>query len=322
VHTSAETSGQPLRLAVRGLRVRLGDRDVLHGLDLSARRGEVVGLLGPNGSGKSTTFAVLLGLVRPTSGEVTLDGVRIAPGDRRLRARLGVVFQAASLDPKMTARENLRMAATLYGVPAPRARERIADLLDLVELRDRADEAVVRYSGGMKRRLELARALLSEPEILILDEPTTGLDERSFQRTWERILAMRERERITVILSTHRPEEAAMCDRVVIVDGGRVIAEGSPEELGRRVSGDVLTIEADEPDALARAITERFGVEARVVEGRVRVEREAGHELVPRLVEAFPDGRIRTLAMRRPTLADVFVKITGRSLGRDGEAAS
>jgi len=303
------------RLSVRGLVHRFGDRTVLDGLDFDVRRGEVFGLLGPNGSGKSTTFGVLTGMLVPAACELRLDGAPIAPGDRRLRSRLGIVFQAPSLDPRMTARENLRLGAALYGVRGPTARDRIEALLDLVELRDRGDEPVRRLSGGMRRRLELVRALVHGPQILVLDEPTTGLDETSFRRAWARIIDLRDREGLTVLVTTHRHEEAEQCDRIAILDGGRAVADGTPAELKQRVSGDVLLLEGDAPEELAREITERFAVGARVVDGQVVVERERGHELVPRIVEAFPPGRLHSVAMRRPTLADAFLKLTGRTLG-------
>lgn len=306
-----------VRLEVHGLAHRFGELAVLDGLSFTVEPGQVYGLLGPNGSGKSTTLRVLTGLLQPQSGELRLDGQLVEPGGRALRQRMGVVFQAPSLDGRLTARENLALGAALYGVASAEAARRIDELLELTALAVRQHDPVLEFSGGMKRRLELARALLHEPELLVMDEPTTGLDERSFRQSWERIMELRERRGLTVLLTTHRADEAERCDRVAVVDGGRVIAEDDPETLRRRVSGDVLTIEAAEPEALAAELSQRFEVPARVVDGRVMLEREQGHALIPRLVESLPAGRIDSLSMHRPTLADVFVTLTGRSLGDD-----
>jgi ABC-2 type transport system ATP-binding protein len=309
------------RVEVRGLRQRFGALEVLAGLSFRVQPGEIFGLLGPNGCGKSTTLRVLTGMLVPDAGELLLDGLPVAPGGRALRQRMGVVFQAPSLDARLTARENLALSAALYGVSGADARERIASLLEFTALRDRADEAVIKFSGGMRRRLELARALLHEPSLLLMDEPTTGLDERFFRQTWERIEALRAERGLTVLLTTHRAEEAERCDRVAVIDQGTVIAEGEPETLRRRVAGDVLTLEAAEPEALCRELAERFELTPRVVDGKVVLERERGHELIPRLIEALPAGRIDSLSMHRPTLSDVFVKLTGRSLRDEGSGS-
>ena len=313
-------AAQP-RLRIQGLRHAFGALRVLDGLELSVAPGEIVGLLGPNGSGKSTMLRVLTGMLVPDEGVIELDGARVAPGGRALRQRMGVVFQSGSLDPRLTARENLALSAALYGIRGKDAAARVEELLTFTALRDRTDDAVIDFSGGMKRRLELSRALLHEPDLLLLDEPTTGLDERFFRQTWERIEALRARRGLTVVLTTHRSEEAERCDRVAVVDRGRVIAVDTPDALRTRVSGDVLTLEADAPDALAAELAERFSLETRVVDGRVLLERERGHELIPRLVESLPAGRLKSLSMHRPNLSDVFVKLTGRSLA-DEDAPS
>jgi ABC-2 type transport system ATP-binding protein len=305
-------------LEMRGLRHRFGERVVLDGLSFRVQAGEILGLLGPNGSGKSTALRVLTGLLVPDAGEILLDGQPVEPGGRSLRQCMGVVFQSGSTDARLSARENLALSASLYGMDRRRARERIDELLAFTMLSERAGDLVGQFSGGMKRRLELARALLHEPSLLVMDEPTTGLDERFFRQTWERLEELRAGQRLTVLLTTHRAEEAERCDRVAVIDAGRVIAEDRPEALTKRVAGDVLTIEARDPDGLCAELTARLGLTCRVVEGRVVLERERGHELIPRLVEALPAGRIDSLSMHRPTLADVFVKLTGRSLRDEG----
>ena len=315
---ASETSHGAVRgpaLEVRGLRHAFGERQVLDGLSFVLERGQILGLLGPNGCGKSTTLRVLTGFIIPDAGEILVDSELAEPGCRRLRSRTGVVFQDPSLDVRLSARENLMLSATLYGVAPQEARQRAASLLAMMDLSDRADEQVLQFSGGMKRRLELARALLHGPELLLMDEPTTGLDETAFRRTWERILELRRQQGLTVLLSTHRAEEAQLCDQVIIMDRGRVIAQGTPEELGNRVSGDVLTLEAADPAGLCRELETSLSLAAQVVDGKVVVVHDRGHELIPRIVEALPVGRLASLSMHRPSLADVFVELTGRSLG-------
>jgi ABC-2 type transport system ATP-binding protein len=201
------------------------------------------------------------------------------------------------------------------------AEPRIADAIAFAQLGERANSPVKDLSGGMKRRLELARALLHEPALLLLDEPTSGLDEPSFRRTWQRITRLREQSQLSVLLTTHRAEEAALCDRVAVIDGGRVIAEDTPDALIAQVAGDVISLEVDDPETAAASLERSFQLQARIADARVLIERERGHELIPRLVEALPAGSIRSLSMHRPTLADVFVKLTGRSLGQDQEPA-
>lgn len=313
VGQDARPSSTPL-LDVSGLVHRYGDREVLRGLTFSVQRGEVVGLLGPNGCGKSTTFQILMGLTLPVGGELRLHGERVSPGDRRIRAHAGVVFQSGSLDARLTAHENLALSGKLYGVPKAEARTRADELLRFMELHERADEPVIKWSGGMRRRLELARALLHSPELLFLDEPTSGLDEHSFQRTWDRILRLRDKENLSVLLTTHRPEEAERCDHVVIVDQGAVVATGTPADLKARVSGDVILLEAENVAALQAELETALGVSGRVVDERLVIEHPTGHALIPRLVESLPKARLRSVSMRRPTLADVFVNLTGRSL--------
>jgi len=305
-------------LRIEGLHRRFGERVALDGLTVEVARGETFGVLGPNGAGKSTAFQILAGMLAADGGRILLDGAPVDPArDPQLRARLGVVFQQPSLDGKLTGRENLQLGASLYCVPRAIARRRIDDALDLFELADRADEPAERYSGGMRRRLELARVLLHEPELLVMDEPSSGLDQASLRRFWAQLGELRKRRSLTILVTTHQPEEAEQCDRLAVIDRGRVIAEGTPEELRARVGGDVITVEAEAPDEIARAIAETFALAPRVVDGRILVEAPRAHELIPRLVERFPSGRLRAVGMRPPSLADVFVKLTGRALAQE-----
>ncbi len=320
MRTAAVADAPFLRLD--GLSRRLGGRVALEPLTLDIQRGEIFGLLGPNGAGKSTTFRLLLGLLAPDAGRILFDGVEVDPASAAFRSRLGVVFQHPSVDTVLTGRENLRLGATLYGLPRAVAQSRIARALDQAELTSRADEAVSRYSGGMRRRLELGRVLLHDPELLVLDEPGAGLDQASLRRFWQTLAALRDERRLTIVVTTHQPEEAEWCDRLAILDAGRLVAVGSPEELRRRVGGDVVTLEADDAEALAADVNARFGAAATLVEGRVTFEHPRAIEIIPRLVESLPAGRLRSVSMRRPTLADVFIKITGHTLAEETHAAS
>ncbi len=306
-------AGAP-RIALEGIRFAYRGREVLRGVSLDVAPAEIFGLLGPNGAGKSTLFSILAGLLPPAAGEVRLDGAPVRAGARALRVRTGIVFQEPSLDGKLSAEENLRLAAALHRIPRAEARARARALLLAAGLADRAGDAVDRLSGGMRRRLEIARALVARPAILLMDEPTTGLDAAAFRAAWDGLDGLRRTEGLTVILTTHRPDEAERCDRLAVLAAGRIAACETPDALRARIPGDVVVVEADEPASLAAEISARLGVPAVVREDGVHVERERGHELVPRIVEAFPPGRLRSVSLRRPTLADAYLALTGVSL--------
>jgi ABC-2 type transport system ATP-binding protein len=301
-------------LELDGLVRRFGERAAVDGLSVKIGRGGVFGFLGPNGAGKTTTFHLLTGLLHADAGRILLEGRPATPTDPRMRQRLGVVFQEPSLDDKLTGLENLRLGAALYGLSAKTAEARITELLQLVELGDRARDSVAEYSGGMKRRLEVARVLLPHPEILIMDEPSRGIDQATQRRIWTQLLDWRRRRRLTILLTTHVPDEAEYCDRLAVLDHGKVIALDTPESLRGRVGGDVIVLEGDAPDELALEVARVISMEARVVDGKVVVEAPRGHELIPRIVEALPQRRLSAVGMRRPTLADAFVHLTGRGL--------
>jgi ABC-2 type transport system ATP-binding protein len=308
------------RLSLLGITSHRGGREVLRDVSLSVNPGEILGILGPNGAGKSTLFSIVSGLLPPSAGILRLDGRPVAAGARDLRAAAGIVFQSPGLDGRLSAEENLRLAAALQLVPRREARERAAELLRRSGLADRAREPVDRLSGGMRRRVELCRALVHRPSILVMDEPTTGLDAASFRQFWAEVEGRRREQGLTVILATHRPEEAERCDRLAILAGGRVVADESPAALKARVPGDVVMVEADGPEEVASEIGRRLGVGALVREGGIQVRSQAGHELVPRIVEAFPPGRLRAVSIRRPTLADGYLALTGASLGGEARA--
>lgn len=303
-------------LSVSGLRLSYGKRVALKNLSFETAQGEILGFLGPNGSGKSSLMRCLTGLARPSRGLLRLGGQTVVPGDSTLRAQLGVVFQEPSLDAKLPVLDNLLLGAALYGIRGREAHQRASDLLRFMELDGRHNDIAGTLSGGMRRRLEIARALIHRPSMLLLDEPTQGLDPAAQVRVWQRLTALVAEQQLTVLVSTHSAEEAANCHRVVVLDQGEVVATDTPQGLLARVSGDVIVMEAQEPEQLVVQIHEALGLEAHVHEGLVLLEREAGHTWVPRLVEALPNGRLQALSLRRPTLADAFFRLTGQTLTR------
>jgi ABC-2 type transport system ATP-binding protein len=289
----------------------------LDSLSFNVYSGEIFGLLGPNGAGKSTAFRILACILRADSGRLFFRGRELALEDPSLRTQMGIVFQSNSLDDQLTARENLLLGARLYGLPRSLAKIRVEAMLDLIELGARAKERVATWSGGMRRRLELARALVHEPQVLLMDEPTQGLDEASFRKFWSHLGALRAQSGLTVILTTHRAEEAGYCDRLGVMDEGKLVVCESPSALAARIGGDVITLETPDVDQAVELLRQRFGLDPRVVDGRIQVERREGHALIPRLVEAFPPGKLCSVSLRRPNLADAFIKLTGHVLDGD-----
>ncbi len=295
---------------------------VLTGFDLKVQWGEHLGLLGPNGSGKSTALSLLAGLQRPDRGQIHwhFGGAALPPTSPEVRARFAVVFQHPSLDLQLSARENLSLAAQLRGIPGKIAAPRIEQLLAAMSLTPRASDRVRDYSGGMRRRLDLARSLLSEPECLLLDEPTSGLDEHGFRRFWTDLRQMRPDA--TIIVATHRPDEAMLCSRLLLVHEGRIAREGTPESLIAELGEGVLVVTADDPTEVAHTLSSQLGLTCTtrpVTGGRTEIHCDIPRgELAPRLlvraVELFPAGRLESISLRRPTLADVFAHITGSTL--------
>ena len=274
------------------------------------------GLLGPNGAGKSSALLALAGLLEAERGEVTLAGEPSAPGATELRAQTGIVFQEPALDLRLTPRENLDLAAVLYGVPRRDRGDRVAGALEFAGLADRACEPVKRLSGGLRRRLELARALIHRPSLLLMDEPTSGLDKASYQGFWATLRRLGKERGVTVLLTTHRAEEAALCDRLAFLFGGRIVAEGTPDELAAGLR-DVVALSVGDPEAAVTEIRAELGIDAAVHSGRVVLETGDGPQLVPRLAALFPEGRLESIEVRRPGLSHVFLKLTGHSLGAD-----
>jgi ABC-2 type transport system ATP-binding protein len=300
-------------LDISNLSHRYGDRQALHGVAFTVAPGEIFGLLGPNGGGKTTLFRIVSTLLRPSAGGARVFGMEVVGSPARVRRQLGVVFQSPALDPHLTVAENLRHHGHLYGVYGQDLRQRIAGALARVRLEDRAGDLVMTLSGGLQRRAELAKALLHDPKLLILDEPTTGLDPGARRDLWDHLRALRERDGRTIVLTTHLMEEAATCDRVGILHEGHLVASGAPEALISEIGGDVLLIAAPDPPGLAARIRERFGVSPDIMEGQLRLERARAHEFIPPLVEAFP-GEIDSVTFSKPTLDDVFIHHTGHRL--------
>ncbi len=309
---SPEAPAKTAVTRVEDLSHTYGERRALAGVSFDQHAGEIFGLLGPNGGGKTTLFKILCTAMAPQSGQAWIAGLDIRRQPDAVRRAIGVVFQSPSLDRKLTIRENLTHHGHLYGLSGRDLRERIAKRLEQFGLADRAKDTVETLSGGLARRADLARSLLHRPRVLLLDEPSTGLDPAARWDFWQALEAGRRQDGLSVLLTTHYMAEADRCDRVGIIDRGRLVALGTPEELKRSIPGESLTVEAEDAASLAHQIQQRLGVPATVVDGRVRIERPKAHEFVPSLVNAFPDT-IRSVSLTKPTLEQVFIHRTGRA---------
>jgi ABC-2 type transport system ATP-binding protein len=307
-------------IVARGLTKRFGELEAVKGIDLDVRRGEIFGFLGPNGAGKSTTINILCTLMRPTAGQASVAGFDVDRQPADVRASIGLVFQDPSLDIQLTARENLEFHAFIYSVPAAERGRRIAEVLEMVELTDRAGSIVMTFSGGMKRRLEIARGMLHTPEVLFLDEPTIGLDPQTRRHIWTYLRGLREQAGVTLFMTTHYMDEAEECDRIAIIDGGRIVALGTPSELKALVGGDVVTVATADNVIAAAEIKSLFGLEPIASDGSIRVEVPDGAGFVPRLVRET-SVPVTSVSFRRPSLDDVFLKLTGHAI-RDEAAGS
>jgi ABC-2 type transport system ATP-binding protein len=302
---------EPPALSVSHLTHRYGTRVALDDVSLEVARGEFLALLGPNGGGKSTLFRICATLMRPTRGAVAVFGNDVDTNPAAVRRQIGVVFQSPALDQRLSVRENLRHHGRLYRLEGSRLGQSIDAALARVGLTDRADELVLHLSGGLKRRAEIAKVLMTRPALLLLDEPTTGLDPGIRRDLWRDLASIRAEDGSTIVVTTHLLDEADAADRVAIIDRGRIVVDGSPAALTRAVGGDVIRLMARSPGDLAGRITARFQVTAAVVDDEVRVEHDRAHVFAASLVDAFP-GEIRSVQFGRPTLEDVFVRYTGR----------
>lgn len=303
-----------------GLIHRYGERIALAGLDLRVEQGEIFALLGPNGGGKTTLFRLLSTLIPIQQGRASVLGYDVANQTHEVRRRIGVVFQAPSLDKKLSVAENLRHQGHLYGLAGKALNQRCEEMLARLRLGDRRHDLVETLSGGLRRRVELAKGMLHHPQLLLLDEPSTGLDPAARSDLWDYLRRIRGEQGVTVVATTHLLEEAEKADRLAILNAGSLVALDTPDRLRASVGGDTLTIATDEPETLAAAITDRLGLAAHEVDGTVRLELPDASQWVPRLVEAFP-GRIETITLGKPTLEDVFIARTGHRFWHEEVAA-
>ncbi len=298
---------------------RYGERVALDRVSLQVMPREIFGLLGPNGGGKTTLFRILSTLVRPTSGSASILGLDLLRDTGVLRSRLGVVFQAPSLDKKLKVHENLSHQGRLYGMAGAALRERIEHLLLEFNLCDRRDDLVETLSGGLQRRVEIAKSLLHSPELLLLDEPSTGLDPGARIDLWQTLYRLRDQQAVSILLTTHLMEEAERCDRVAIIDHGRIVASGAPEQLRAEIGGDVVSARSRDATSLGEKVARSLGVEVNVLNDEVRIEQPDGSAFITRLVQAFP-GEIDSVTLAKPTLEDVFIARTGRRLSEGDKA--
>jgi len=311
--------GRSPAIRVEGLEKRFGDVHAVQGVDFEVAAGETFGFLGPNGAGKSTTINMLCTLLRPTGGRASVAGFDVATERDDVRREIGLVFQDMTLDTYLSGAQNLRFHGQLYGVPSDVLQARMRQVLELVGLWDRRDSVVSTYSGGMKRRLEIARGLLHSPRVLFLDEPTVGLDPQTRASIWEYLDQLRRQEDLTIFLTTHYMDEAEHCDRIAIMDAGRIVALDTPQALKAAIGTDrVRLVTADDP-AAAAVIAGRFGLEAASTPDGLVVQVADGEAFVPRLL-ADLGVAVRSVSVTRPTLDDVFMTYTGRTI-RDAESA-
>ncbi len=285
------------------------DRAALRGVSLTVERAEIFGLLGPNGRGKPTLFRILSTAFKPQAGSAHIGGLDAVRDSAGIREKIGVVFQTPSLDGRLTVMENLLCAGQLYGLHGANLRGRAEEMLSRLGVLDRAKDYAARLSGGLKRRVEIAKSLLHRPVVLILDEPSTGLDPGARADMW-RYLKSLHAEGVTVLVTTHLMEEAEHCNHLAILHEGKVAAAGSPDEMKHGIGGDVLVIKTRDSGGLAEKIQQKFSVKATAVNGVVQIEHANAAAFVARLVESFP-GEIESVTFRRPSLEDVFLKQTG-----------
>ncbi len=319
-HTGRNGSGPAAVITVSGLTKRYGEVEAVRGIDFEVARGETFGFLGPNGAGKTTTIKILCTLANATSGTARVAGHDAATERDSVRRNIGLVFQDTTLDTYLTAAQNLRFHAELYGVPKAAVEPRMRQVMDMVGLWDRKDSLVSTYSGGMQRRLEIARGLLHAPHVLFLDEPTVGLDPQTRSSIWTYINDLKRREDITIFLTTHYMDEAENCDRIAIIDHGQIVAIDTPEALKASVGKDRVQIHTADDSAAIAALAGTFGIEAGMHEGAVTFSVASGEQFVPRLFAEF-SVPIRSVSVSRPSLDDVFMSYTGTTI-RDAEASS
>jgi ABC-2 type transport system ATP-binding protein len=296
---------------------RFGDLTAVKGVSFAVRQGEVFGFLGPNGAGKTTTINMLCTLLRPDGGQATVNGFDVARQRSEVRRSIGLVFQDTTLDDYLSAEQNLRFHAYAYNVPRAVGDARAKALLTLLELWDRRKDAIRKYSGGMKRRLEIARGLLHHPKVLFLDEPSIGLDPQTRRHIWEYLHNLRAAEDLTIFLTTHYMDEAENCDRIAIIDHGTIVAMDTPENLKAGVGGDLVTVKAPDNAALTAELKLRYSLEAKAEGDEISFVVSGGKEWLPQFVRSCSQSLL-SLSVRSPTLDDVFLKVTGHAIREEG----
>jgi len=307
-------------IKVEKLTKKFGDFAAVRGISFEVKKGEIFGFLGPNGAGKSTTIGMLSTLITTTSGKALINGFDVSDETDDVRRSIGLVFQDPSLDDRLKARENLIFHARLYGLSKKEYVQRVKEVLELVELWDRKDSLVKSFSGGMKRRLEIARGLIHYPKVLFLDEPTLGLDPQTRAHIWEYILKLRESQQMTIFMTTHYMNEAEYCDRIAVIDQGKIIALDTPAKLKKKVGGDMIQLKSQDKDKLREEIKKRYGIKVKEEGESLQIEVSDGEKFLPRLFNDL-NTRIDSIELRKPTLEDVFLKLTGRKI-REEEASS
>jgi ABC-2 type transport system ATP-binding protein len=301
-------------IEVKNLTKKFDKVTAVDGVSFEVKKGEIFGFLGPNGAGKSTTISILATLVEPTSGEARINSFDVTKNRNDVRKSIGLVFQDPSLDDRLTAEENLHFHARLYDVPTKEYKKRVEEVLELVELKDRCNDLVRTYSGGMKRRLEIARGLIHYPAVLFLDEPTIGLDPQTRSHLWEYILRLKREKAMTIFMTTHYMNEAEYCDRIAVIDRGKIVALDTPANLKKNIGGDIIRMKSREKEKLRKEIKEKYSLEAKNGEGdMIQIEVENADTFMPRLFNEL-DSKIESIEMRRPTLDDVFLSLTGRMI--------
>ncbi len=300
-------------IEVKNLTHRYGDRVALSNVSLEVKKGEIFGLLGPNGGGKSTLFRILSTMMAPASGSAVIAGHDVERDPAAVRRSVGVVFQTQSLDKALTVEENLRAQGHLHGLSGADLRQRIESAMERLGLADRRKDLVETLSGGLRRRVEIAKALLHRPQVLLMDEASTGLDPAARRDLSRHVESLRASDGVTILLTTHILEEAGRCDRLVLLHQGSIVAQGTPAELRAHIGGDVVVLEVADTQSMATAIETRFHVHPSIRDGQLRVEIKDGHRFITEVIEAFP-GAIDSVGLHKPTLEDVFIHETGASI--------
>ncbi len=293
-----------------------GERKALSDVSFQVEEAEIFSLLGPNGGGKTTLFRILSTLFLPTKGTARIFDLDIRQDSSRVRQQIGIVFQNPSLDIKLTVRENLVHQGHLYGLRGGALRSRVDEMMDRLKVTDRATNRVETLSGGLRRRVELAKGMLHQPRLLILDEPSVGLDPGARHDLWEYLEGLKDSEGVTILATTHLTDEGDRSDHVLILNQGFVVGSGTPQSLKQLIGGDIITLTTKDPDVLSLKITEAFDLKPTVLNGSVRIEKSDGHEFIAKLIETFP-GTIDSVTLAKPTLEDVFIDRTGHRLWED-----